>query len=598
MYKYKREITNRDSLKNSSFFISNNDTMCSLTCNFGTYRIYDGLYIKGNKILVENLFEEIEVKNTTYKIANITTSNMDVSSDEYIEYVNLDENCIKYDMELINYTKRISFDIKNDVLVVNYNVQNNQNNNIKFRVNPLITDRGLTNVKTSQLLKFTQRKSKNGVVINLSVSDNRNLYISSDILNYDKDVEYINNVKHYDIDEELNNNVYVEDLFIPGTFEITIKKNESKEFNILISTKEIRQDIDIEKYIERKNDIISKIPEEYVELKDLALFVSEFDNKKISTFPYEFELPDIYRKDETTLDRLLKYINVLEEYTRAIDGRYLTFNKIKEAEEELGYVKKIIDDLEKLNIENEKFIFAFSKLKLWYIEIQNKLIGDNNYLITESRTGFVKSVINDLMKEKNQEITLKNIETASLMFNATKICKYMLNKLGKDDEYLYEIENCIKNLIENKFFVEDKKCMKENLDDNIVKANIPMIYTLSLSYPCIVGEKSIMLLDTIFKELYTPYGLRSTFKTDLKSKGMIYPKYLAHFIKANLRQNGVTSASKKIAYNLVKELIMDISKKVSGGVPFAYNEKGIRINNISCDLLTNAEVIRLYDMLT
>ena len=79
---------------------------------------------------------------------------------------------------------------------------------------------------------------------------------------------------------------------------------------------------------------------------------------------------------------------------------------------------------------------------------------------------------------------------------------------------------------------------------------------------------------------------------------MIYPKYLAHFIKANLRQNGVTSASKKIAYNLVKELIMDISKKVNGGVPYVYNEKGILISDISYDLLTNAEVIRLYDMLT
>ena len=598
MYKYKRKITNKDSLKDSSFFISNNDTMCSLNCNFGAYRIYDGLYIKNNRLLVENLFEEIEVKNSIYKIANITTSSMDISSDEYIEYVDLDENCIKYDIGLVNYSKKILFDIDNDILVVKYNVHNEQNNIIKFRVTPLITDRALNKVKTSQLLKFTQRKSQNGVVINLSISDNKNLYISSDLLNYDKDVEYVNNVKHYDTDEELNNNVYVEDLFMPGTFEITIRKNESKEFNIFISTKEIKQNINTQKYIERRDSIISKIPEEYVELRDLALCISEFDNKKISTFPYVYELPDIYRKDETTLDRLLDYINVLEEYTRAIEGRYLVFNKIREAEEELEYVKKIIEDLEKLCIDNKKFIFAFAKLKLWYIEIQNKLIGDNNYLITEFRASFVKSIIYDLMKEEKQSIVLRNIETSALMFNATKICKYMLNKLGKDDEYLYEIEASIKKIIENEFFVEDKRCMKENLDDNIVKANIPMLYTLSLSYPCIVGPKSIMLLDTIFKELYTPYGLRSTFKTDLKNKGMIYPKYLAHFIKANLRQNGVTSASKKIAYNLVKELIMDISKKVSGGVTLVYNEKGVKINNISYDLLTNAEIIRLYDMLT
>ena len=140
--------------------------------------------------------------------------------------------------------------------------------------------------------------------------------------------------------------------------------------------------------------------------------------------------------------------------------------------------------------------------------------------------------------------------------------------------------------------------MKENLDEQLVKTNISMIYTLSLSYPCIVGENSIKLLDTIFKELYTPYGLRKMKKNTLGSNGMIYPKYLAHFIKANLRQNGVTTASKKIAYNLVKELIVDINKNVNGGVPKVYNERGIRIDNIAYDLLTNAEVIRLYDMLT
>ena len=565
---------------------------------YGAYKIYDGLYIKDKKVLVENLFEEIEIKNNVYKMANIDTSNINISSDEYIENVDLDTNSLSYNLGEINYTKKIALDINSDTLIVNYKVENNEKNNIKFRVCPLVTDRGFKNVKTSPMLHFTQRKSKNGVVINLSVSENRNLYIWSDCLSYDKDVDYINNVKHSDTNENLESNVYTEDLFIPGTFEITVKKNESKEFNIYISTNSIQEIKGIEEYFNQREEIIEKIPEQYVELRDLTLGVSEFCGKRIAKFPYLFEVEDIYKKDETTLERMLKYLENLEEYTRAIDGRFIIFNKIKEAEEELEYIRKIIEDLDKLNIENDKFIFAFSKFKLWYIEILNKLIGDNNYLITDNRVSFIKTIIDDLMQDEKQSIILKNIETASLMFNATKICKYLLNKIGKDEEYLYDIENAIKHLIETEFYVEDKRCMKENLDDTLIRANIPMIYTLSLSYPCVVGEKSIILLDTIFKELYTPYGLRKMFKGSLDSKGMIYPKYLAHFIKANLRQNGVTSASKKIAYNLVKELILDISKKVSGGVPYIYNEKGIVINDISYDLLTNAEIIRLYDMLT
>jgi len=598
MYKYKREITSKTSLDNSSFYITNKDTMCSLTCKFGAHRLYDGLYIKNRKVLVENVFEEIEVKGNKYKIANITTSNIDVSSDEYIQSVDMDENCISYDLGEISYTKKIGFDIDEDVLVIKYNVQNNRNNNIKFRACPLVTDRLIDAVRTSPMLKFTQRKSKNGVVINLSVSENRNLYISSDVLVYDKDVEYINNVKHFITDEDLNNNVYTEDLFIPGIFETTIKKNDSKEFNIYISTKEINKDINIEKYFEKRNNIISKIPEEYVELRDLALGISNFDLNNITSYPYIFEFSDLYKKEQTTLDRLLKYINALEEYTRAIDGRYSVLNKIKEAEENLEYIKEIIDSLDKLEVDNEKFLFSFAKLKLWYIEILNKLISENNYLLTLERVDYIKNIITRLMSVENQLYVLKNIETAALMFNAIKICKSMLNKLNFEDITLTEFENSIKDLIENVFFVADKRCIRENLDDEFVKSNIPMIYTLSLSYSCISKDKAMVILDTIFKELYTPYGLRKTFKNDLKSDGMIYPKYLAHFIKANLRQNGVTSASKKIAYNLVKEIIIDISKRVSGGVPHVYNEKGIIIDDIAYDLLTNAEMIRLYDMLT
>ena len=60
MYKYKRGVTDKETLKNSSFFLTNNmDVMCSLTSNFSASRIYDGVYIKDRRVLVQNLSEEI-----------------------------------------------------------------------------------------------------------------------------------------------------------------------------------------------------------------------------------------------------------------------------------------------------------------------------------------------------------------------------------------------------------------------------------------------------------------------------------------------------------------------------------------------------------
>ena len=151
--------------------------------------------------------------------------------------------------------------------------------------------------------------------------------------------------------------------------------------------------------------------------------------------------------------------------------------------------------------------------------------------------------------------------------------------------------------IEKEFWNEEKRVMKKNLDEDEVYANVEMLYTISLSYPCIIENIQFKLLDTVFKELYTPYGLREYSKFCNKNTGLIYPKYMAHFVKANLRQNGVTRASRKIAFNLVKELLLDINKYVNCGVKKVYSEKGYQIDTLPYDLLTNAEVIRLYDML-
>ena len=135
------------------------------------------------------------------------------------------------------------------------------------------------------------------------------------------------------------------------------------------------------------------------------------------------------------------------------------------------------------------------------------------------------------------------------------------------------------------------------LDEKEIYANIEMLYTISLSYPCIVSDIQFRLLDTVFKELYTPYGLREFSKNSSRNTGLIYPKYMAHFVKANLRQNGVTRASRKIAFNLVKDLFLDINKYLNCGVKKVYSEKGYQIDTLPYDLLTNAEIIRLYDML-
>ena len=108
MYRYKRGINDIGKLGKTSLLLSNNNNrMCSLNADFAAHRLYDGLYIKENEVLVENLIEEIEIKNKLYKMANIETSTINISNDEYIEYVDLNENEIRYNVDLFNYTKKV-----------------------------------------------------------------------------------------------------------------------------------------------------------------------------------------------------------------------------------------------------------------------------------------------------------------------------------------------------------------------------------------------------------------------------------------------------------------------------------------------------------
>lgn len=72
---------------------------------------------------------------------------------------------------------------------------------------------------------------------------------------------------------------------------------------------------------------------------------------------------------------------------------------------------------------------------------------------------------------------------------------------------------------------------------------------------------------------------------------------MVHFLKANLRQMGVTRATQKLAYNLVKDVLAQIDKHTLDTVRYRYFEKNKKPCAMSINGLTNAELIRLYDML-
>ncbi len=605
MFKYKRGINDINSLKNLQFILTNGiDTCLNLSAGLDSKKIYNGLYIKNAKILVENVFEKIQIKDSVYRIGQVVVGSEKISSDEYITSVDLENNVFEYDVSNFKYKKRIAFDTGNsDVLVIEYDLANDTNNEVKFFVLPLITYRDLLSIKNSNALKFNIKDTKNSAYLNLSVTNNSNLFLASDYLQWKADNKYLSNVQHEFIDKNLERKVFSEDLDIPGSFAVKLKSKESKKVHFYISTSEFDiTKIDylkiFEKYEKDNIKITEQIQDEFVELKSLAITMknSYLDSAIADSVPYSIsydDFLDLFKTNKITDELLINLTNLV----RSIEGRYLNFGKLNEAKSFLHKIEECIESFDLNACDNNKIQKECLLLMLWTIESINRLIQVDN---DETEFfDFIRDSIYKIIKdEKIKKCVLNNIELISLLYNAIKIYQNILSNKKQEDSTTYDLQEEIQDIVNHKFWIEEKRILKENLDDNEHFAKISMIYTLSLSYPVLTNEIGIKLLDTIFKELYTPYGLREYSKFSKASNGLIYPKYMAHFVKANLRQNGVTRASQKLAYNLVKELLQDISKYINGGVRKIYSEKGVLVDNLCYDILTNSELIRLYNMLT
>lgn len=606
MNKYKREINNIDEYIHKEYILSNGDDIClSLSGILESNKPYHGLYIKNTKVLISNLIEKVEVKNVDYKISDYLPSRHNTVKDEFITLIDMDNNLFEYDINgKLTISKKIIFEHNSDKLCVEYSITNNFNSTVHFKVKPVITYRDIFSTKTSSMLKFNQRKLKNGVLINSSIVDQVDLIIKSKEFDWTKEKEIISDIKTVYCINNTESQTYSEDLLVPGEFDIAIKSGKSLKAYLYITTNDFNiDDVSFEHIYEKNKKIeemqVSEIENEFVELKDLTLGIGKMDiqNKLITSLPYNQGTMLDLKNNEVNLSKIsINTIITLTDIVKSVDGQYLTFNKVKEAIVKLVKVRRYIKEIDMLTINDIEFLKNFVLLKLWYIESVNKILQKENVL--DIFFDFTKEMVYYVLDNKNKEKLYNDLEIVCTMFNAIKIYKDMLAKKEIEDLRAYEEDEKLREIIENKFWCEDKRVLRKNLVEEDIYANIGMLYALSLSYPCITGNMQIKLLDTIFKELYTPYGLREFSKISNKNDGLIYPKYMAHFVNANLRQNGVTRASQKIAYNLAKELILDINKYVNYGVKRVYSEKGLIVDSISYDLLTNAEMIRLYDMLT
>lgn len=603
MFKYKREINNYEQARQIEYSLTDNCKICFCTTGtLYTKKPYHGMYIKNGRVLLENIVETFDVDGNIYRVVEIDTSSKEMNTKEYLTSIDLEKNYFEYNFSDLSYSKRFSFVENEGILCIEYTIKNMLRTNVKFKVVPLITYRDFYNMKNNSMLKFNQRDTDDGTFISISVLKQENLALKSDKMNWVADNNVLRGVKHELVNTDLKKEIYFEDLAICGHFEADIKGLSETKLYVFCSCKEFNLEninvLDVFNNIETRNkNATFDVDESFIELQDLAksMINSNMQDRMITTLPYSRFFDSEYKNLIHTLSKreLEKDIDELIDIIRAVEGKYLYFKRVKEAKVTVLNVYKIIKELSKIELKDE-LKEKYNILRLWYIEAVNRILQKEGRI--ELYMDSIKEILYNLIEPENRATCFKSIEVTALMLNAIKVYLNILTWIGDTDKQFEIQETYFKNLIENEFWIKEKNIMKRRIDEEESYANIEMIYTLSLSFPCVSDDIPNKLLDSIFKELYTPYGLRNISKYSPNYDGLIYPKYMAHFIKANLRLTGITRASQKIAYNLVKELLQDVGKYVNGGTKKVYSEKGVSIDGMSYDILTNAEMVRLYHM--
>lgn len=568
---------------------------------------YHGLYIyqepKQDTVYLSKMIEVVQIGHEKFNIMDIKTSENAYGGVEFLEeFTNEPVPTFIYNVNGCVIEKKYKLHPDEKILCIDYKITNNTTKQVKFSTSPCVTNRGLFVAKRQSDMKFTTQPSPNGSKITLSISNKKDLYIKSSNMKYDKKESYMRGV-NYDFENgDGTLKTYVEDLFVPGVFEGSVKTNNTNTFSIFVAM----QDVDLKKT--KSNDIeldikardnfrYGSIDKNYYELLGLAktAYNLHYIDKTRKRLVLLEMFPTVYENDDYVKNMII-----------SIEGNYLLLGRYKEAHKILeSMMLKLKDETYKLSE------LSRCETMLLFIEALNRYLVVSEASSEEIREfyEYIKTNIYEYLDRKNKNVYTdtdfllqvegkKYIKINSLWYNALRIFVDLADKFHEESEFIYTISESLRENIVNVFWDADKNVLKFEASD----ASYPtfdMIYSLSLSYPVIKEPSmSMKLVDTAFKQLYTAYGMRLGGLNTKQYDGYIYPHLMVHFLKANLRQMGVTRASQKLAYNLVKETLGEIGKNTVGTVRYRYSEKTKKAYGYEVSAITNAELIRAFDMLT
>lgn len=141
----------------------------------------------------------------------------------------------------------------------------------------------------------------------------------------------------------------------------------------------------------------------------------------------------------------------------------------------------------------------------------------------------------------------KAVEINALWYNALCIMEQLSEKFGEDGSGYRELAKKVKEIYAEKFWNAQQNCLfdcieveKNGMEKPDARIRPNQIWAVSLPFSILSKEQEKAVVDTVYKYLYTPYGIRSLSPSD--------PEYKSKYIGKLIERDGAYHMGTTWAY--------------------------------------------------
>lgn len=493
--------------------------------------------------------EIIEVQGREYDLTSQQYIGVSKDGQKYLEKFTFDSVPeYTYRVEDIYLKKTIAVEYGHNTAVVCYEIENGSEA-CKLRVVPLFNYRGYADVSEKGDLNF--KTIVNDKELSLIPEKNKDITIdfyTSDGVYYDRGLiptsmatpNYLIEENHFYMIDHRTGFLGVDNHYTPYEVQLELEPYEKKKFYVKCTIEKLNDKSGFEivrEYKERAEGLVKKANLNDPLADNLVKAADHF----------------IVNRESTGLKTVLAGFPWFTDWGRdtmiAFEGLTLVTKRFDDAREILESFAKYIKNGLVPNVfpdANTEPMYNTVDASLWYFQATYQYL---NYTGNKEDYDFIKEKIYPKLKEIFKAYSTKTdfsigmdedglifagdgldqvtwmdvrvgdlvvtprhgkpVEINALWYNALKIMEKLSKYYGEDYEVYRKLSVKVKESFERKFWNEKTQCLYDVVDENDDKIRPNQIWAVSLPFSILDKEKEKKIVNTVYKHLYSTYGLRS-----------------------------------------------------------------------------------------